>query len=303
MKRSEREPRPSPVARSLAICSVLLFALACASCEFLSAFEESLIAVSEVVGDYVEITGKLQSRSQQPTSPTSSPSGPQSPTPPARPGMPPVASFFYQPLLPETNYEIRFDAASSSDRDGPITWYAWEFDDGSTEVGQVVQKAFLSEGQHGVTLTVYDREGMRASCARSVEVRSDIHLMPDLMPGITHNETPTKPASGGSVAFRHLQFDATDVSADHVILIAKRQVNLRGYEVRSSRGYSYTFQRNLPLNPGDTVVLRSGFGQGTGKTFYWGSSADVWSDSEGSAGLYDSTGQLIDIWVYRRTSQ
>ena len=57
--------------------------------------------------------------------------------------------------------EITFSAASSSDPDGEIVSYAWDFGDGnSTETGEPqVQHSYASPGLYKVTLTVTDDDG------------------------------------------------------------------------------------------------------------------------------------------------
>jgi large repetitive protein len=52
-----------------------------------------------------------------------------------------------------------FDAAASTDPDGALVQYRWDFGDGATGDGQVVQYAYRSSGIYPVTLTVRDNSG------------------------------------------------------------------------------------------------------------------------------------------------
>lgn len=73
---------------------------------------------------------------------------------------PPTASFTFLPSTPLVNQSVTFNASSSSDLDGVITNYSWNFGDGQTATGAVVSHAFSSLGNKTVTLTVTDNDGL-----------------------------------------------------------------------------------------------------------------------------------------------
>ncbi len=83
---------------------------------------------------------------------------------------PPVANFNFSPSDPIVGGIVSFDASSSSDPDGSITSYAWNFGDGSTGSGQFVTHAFAASGTYSVTLTVTDNEGAQGTKVKSVNV-------------------------------------------------------------------------------------------------------------------------------------
>ena len=58
---------------------------------------------------------------------------------------------------------ITFDAAASTDPDGALVQYRWDFGDGATGDGQVVQYAYRGSGTYPVTLTVRDNSGTDTS--------------------------------------------------------------------------------------------------------------------------------------------
>ena len=84
----------------------------------------------------------------------------------------PVASFTATPegsfLIPA---EIDFDATASSDPDGSIVAYAWNFGDGDTATGPTVSHEYTSYGTYTVILTVYDDDGAPASAVRDVAIK------------------------------------------------------------------------------------------------------------------------------------
>ncbi len=60
------------------------------------------------------------------------------------PNQPPTASFTANPTSGIAPLEVAFDASNSSDSDGSIISYAWDFKDGSTGSGQTITHTFSS---------------------------------------------------------------------------------------------------------------------------------------------------------------
>ena len=78
------------------------------------------------------------------------------------PNQPPVPSFTWsQPATEKT--PITFDASSSTDPDGTIVTYAWEFGDGTTGTGVKVNHTYQTGGTYSVRLTVTDDRGTSVS--------------------------------------------------------------------------------------------------------------------------------------------
>lgn len=82
----------------------------------------------------------------------------------------PTASFIYSPSAPITFSDITFDASASTDSDGTVVGWAWNFGDGSTGQGKVVTHQFTQAGAYTVTLTVTDDGGYSASKTGTVTV-------------------------------------------------------------------------------------------------------------------------------------
>lgn len=65
-----------------------------------------------------------------------------------------------------------FDASGSSDSDGTVQSYAWDFGDGSTGTGRTTSHAYSRESSYPVTLSVVDDNGASsASVTHDVDVR------------------------------------------------------------------------------------------------------------------------------------
>lgn len=89
----------------------------------------------------------------------------------ARTGAPnaaPLASF----TSPVTDLTLSVDASASSDPDGSITGYAWDFGDGESGTGVTASHAYTTAGTYTVTLTVTDNRGAQTSMSRTVSVKA-----------------------------------------------------------------------------------------------------------------------------------
>lgn len=81
------------------------------------------------------------------------------------PGQIPVANFTYWPIEPLINENVTFDASESSDPDGSIADYAWDFETNGTidAHGVIVTHAYSKSQNYAVTLTVTDNDGIKSS--------------------------------------------------------------------------------------------------------------------------------------------
>lgn len=82
------------------------------------------------------------------------------------PNEPPMASFTF--ACEDLNCD--FDVSGSSDSDGTITSYDWDFGDGSSGSGEFVSHMFGADGTYTVTLTVTDDGGATDSDSQNVSV-------------------------------------------------------------------------------------------------------------------------------------
>ncbi|MBO0879067.1 MAG: PKD domain-containing protein [Mycobacterium sp.] len=107
---------------------------------------------------------------------------------------PPVAAF----TSSTTSLSASFDASGSSDPDGTIVSYAWDFGDSSTGDGVTPNHTFPASGSYTVTLTVTDNDGSTDSISQVVSV-----LGPNQLPTAAFTDTANELS---------VQFDGTGSS-------------------------------------------------------------------------------------------
>lgn len=90
----------------------------------------------------------------------------------------PVASFNSSPVSPNVGETLSFDATSSSDPDGTIVHYAWDFGDGNTGTGMITAHSYSSDGTYTVTLTVTDNDGLTDTITLKTDVVPPIDTTP-----------------------------------------------------------------------------------------------------------------------------
>jgi hypothetical protein len=75
----------------------------------------------------------------------------------------PIASFTYSPLNAAVNETITFNASNSTDPDGFITHYEWNFEDGNitNTTEEIITHLYSSAGNYTVSLTVTDNDGAK----------------------------------------------------------------------------------------------------------------------------------------------
>ena len=84
---------------------------------------------------------------------------------------PPTAAFAFTPSSPSVGDSVTFNGSASSDSDGSIVSYTWDFGDGGTASGPIVTHAFTASVTYQVTLTVTDDDGSSDTVTHSVTVK------------------------------------------------------------------------------------------------------------------------------------
>jgi len=117
---------------------------------------------------------------------------------------PPIADFAFMPASPIAGDAVQFDGTLSSDFDGEIVAYAWDFDgDGEPDAsGSVAEHAFAEPGVYAVSLTVTDDAGNIDTVTLSIEIGGDADDEPGSgLPIAGFRRSPTEPIAGEPILF------------------------------------------------------------------------------------------------------
>jgi PKD repeat protein len=124
------------------------------------------------------------------------------------PNQPPIARVSVTPYMGPVGSAFTFDAGASSDPDGTIASYNWDFGDGVTGFGKTTTHAYTSAGIYIVTLTVTDTSGNSATATTKVTaVYKFTGFLPPLGPG------PKEFKAGSTIP---VKFQLTDYNGNSV---------------------------------------------------------------------------------------
>ena len=85
---------------------------------------------------------------------------------------PPAADFSFSPTNPKSGETVHFNADASTDPDGTIVQYNWDYGDGNTGTGKNPQHVYnvTAETTFSITLTVIDDNGASAAVSKEITV-------------------------------------------------------------------------------------------------------------------------------------
>ena len=167
---------------------------------------------------------------------------------------PPTAYFTATPASGVSPQPVVLDGSASTDREGPIAAYSWNFgDDSVTATGPTTTHVYRSPGSFTVTLTVTDRKGATGTAS------STITVTPNTPPTASFTMTPTSGRVPLAVAFNGsasgdpdgsivtyewvfgdgVSFDGTDAEKQHTYFFSGRfMVTLKVTDDRGGVGTS-----------------------------------------------------------------
>jgi len=99
----------------------------------------------------------------------------------------------HAPLTAQVNTTVSFDGSASSDPDGIINQYDWDFGDGNTASGEQLTNTFTMAGIYTVRLTVTDNDNLTNTTFQDISVGG--MMLPIANPGGPYTGTQSQPVN------------------------------------------------------------------------------------------------------------
>jgi len=103
---------------------------------------------------------------------------------------PPRAIFHTEVSMVDVGDVVSFDATNSSDKDGSITAYHWDFGDGDETLGVTAAHVYETHGIFNVTLTVTDDRGKKSIFVQTIVVNALPRALIDAEPEVQFIDEP-----------------------------------------------------------------------------------------------------------------
>lgn len=118
---------------------------------------------------------------------------------------------------------------------------------------------------------------------------------------------PAQAQAAGSLHIHKIYYNSpgsdrgsnSSLNAEYVQIRNGRSVDvsLKGWTIKDSAGHTYTFGK-YTLRSGNTVTIKTGEGDNTGKVKYWGQGWYVWNNDSDKATLRRGSGTVMDTCSY-----
>jgi PKD repeat protein len=93
--------------------------------------------------------------------------------------IPPTAVIASSASIGEAPHQVQFDGSGSTDSDGAISAFSWDFGDGETAAGPVVTHTYTQAGTYSARLTVTDNSGLTGSASTPILVAAEGNIPPE----------------------------------------------------------------------------------------------------------------------------
>jgi len=241
----------------------------------------------------------------------------------------PSASFSASPSDPTVDESVSFDASGSSDDDGSIASYEWDFGDGATASGETVTHTFTASGDYNVELTVTDDDGATDTTTQTLSV-TEAAAPANFQISATDVESPVTQGDAATVSATVentgddegtqtvvVAVDGTTVDSQELTLaggasddvtfevatdslsVGDHDVDLSTANDSASGQLTVTESEPEPEPPADDLETSVSLSPANGETFVGGTTTYelVVDDAQGGVGAYTATASLDDAAV------
>ena len=186
------------------------------------------------------------------------------------------------PYAAETDVSISFSSAGSSDSDGSITNYSWDFGDGNTSTAANPTHSYSAEGIYTVSLTVTDDAGATDSATSTADITAPV--LPEILFTEVFYDTP-----------------GTDSDEEWVELYntTSQNIDLGGYSITDNNGTGavYTFPANTVIEANSYFTFAAdqpGFNAIYNADAYFYGGLPALNNGGDALLLTDASGNLVD---------
>jgi len=155
------------------------------------------------------------------------------------------------PYSGTTGQLIKFNGAGSTDTDGSIASYRWNFGDGTTGTGSAPTHAYSAAGTYTVTLTVTDNAGATATASAPVTVTPTPPAAPVNLSASSQRQGEVRLAwSDRSNNEQSFAVERSTSSGSGFVEIARVGANATGYTDAAAQRRSLYYYRVRAINSG-----------------------------------------------------
>ncbi len=158
------------------------------------------------------------------------------------------------PYMGTAGSPVSFDGSGSSDEDGTIASYAWDFGDGSNGTGVNPTHAFAGPGLFTVTLTVTDDGGATDTATTTADISDEPNTMPEAADDsyTTNEDTSLNVAAPGVLT--------NDTDADGDTLTATMVTGVSNGTLTLNPDGSFNYMPNVNFSGLDTFTYMASDG-------------------------------------------
>jgi len=186
------------------------------------------------------------------------------------------------PYAAEIGVSIAFSSAGSSDTDGSVTNYSWDFGDGNTSTAANPAHSYNTAGTYSVTLTVTDDAGATGTATTTADITAPV--LPEILFSEVFYDTP-----------------GTDSDEEWVELYntTSQNIDLGGYSITDNNGTGavYTFPANTVIDANSYftfAVNQAGFNAIYSADAYFYGGLPALNNGGDALLLTDASGNLVD---------